>query len=320
VTFHFEHTTLIHADPMPASRNTVRAMLFEMGFGKVIKAGSLAEVREKLEEFPADLLICDLDLGDAEGDLCDLISAVRHGEQGTDPFVPVLATCWEPDSEQIQRVVNSGIDGVRMLPLSSDRLGGAIETLVERRRPFVVTSDYVGPDRRLVARADDGTISGITVPNSLRAKAKRIGEEASFKQCLETVNEQKVERHAYQIAYLVHLICQHYRENQPGGGVAQHLERLRDVALDLVQRIGVTKYAHQTDLCNSLVQVAEQVRARIEVPRGQDLELLTQLSLAIEVAVRSDGTDAVAVALDISDTVNKSLSRASGPATVATAQ
>jgi hypothetical protein len=46
---------------------------------------------------------------------------------------------------------------------------------------------------------------------------------------------------------------------------------------------------------------------------------LTQLSLAIEAAVRADGTDALALDLDISATVNKSLSRVNRPSASAAA-
>ncbi|MBK0572118.1 response regulator receiver protein, partial [Klebsiella pneumoniae] len=76
------------------------------------------------------------------------IQDLRQGGQGFNPFIVIIVTAWEKSGALVSRVVNSGADDLLLRPFSTTLLGQRIETHVERRKGFVVTTDYVGPDRR----------------------------------------------------------------------------------------------------------------------------------------------------------------------------
>ena len=115
-----------------------------------------------------DPMIHEADL--ADGDFCGAVHGMRHHHVRTNPFLPVMALSYNPTPELVRKIIDSGADDLVPKPVSADRLIDRIKLLIEARKPFVVTTDYVGPDRR---KASDraGTVPRVEVPNSLRAKA-----------------------------------------------------------------------------------------------------------------------------------------------------
>ena len=84
----------------------------------------------------------------AETELCAMIQALRQGATGYNPFIVIIVTAWENNNALVGRVINSGADDLLLRPFSTAVLGNRIRTHVERRKGFVITSEYVGPDRR----------------------------------------------------------------------------------------------------------------------------------------------------------------------------
>jgi DNA-binding NarL/FixJ family response regulator len=297
----FDEIRVVVADAMAQSRKSFRGILDDLGFREIELFHNVPALQAYLELSSTDLVICDMELD--QGEVADLIFKTRHGAVGDNPFLSILGTTWRPTPEVVQRTVNCGADGLLSMPISRQTVADAIETVVDRRKPFVVTTDYIGPDRRSGPREEGPEVPVIKVPNSLRQKATGEAEEVSTEKCIEIVKEQKVERHASQIGWLAKRIAEHY------GGVAEdpkiddHVEKLRFVADDLKDRISDTKYAHQGELCGSLLQVADNLANSESVGREKNIALLTQLSLAVQVALRTDDVSTVEAALDISRAV-----------------
>lgn len=298
--YQFEDVKVILADPMPASRQSVRTILFNAGFREIHMIESVAGIRKELEKAPLDLLICDTDL--ADGDVCDLVHEVRHGECGSDPFLPVVALTWEPTPDVVQKVVNSGADSLLILPISGEKLGKGLGTLIRARKPFVVTTDYVGPDRRHGSRESAYQATLIPVPNPLKAKATGISDAHIYKESMDKINAQKVERHASQICYMATLAINHFSGRVIDKNIGARLQRLDYVVGDMIKRLVHTKHAHQVELCKSIDTVVKSIAESIEEPPPKDIELLTQLSLAIQVAFSTDD-EGVEAALDIARTI-----------------
>src|SRR3546814_14054009 len=82
------------------------------------------------------------------GDACAMVQAIRHNQLGSNPFVPIIFTTWEADADVVRRVVDSGADDLLIKTLSPAQLLTRINSLVSQRKPFIVTSDYYGTQRR----------------------------------------------------------------------------------------------------------------------------------------------------------------------------
>lgn len=113
-------------------------------------------------------MICDVT--ENTDDACQIFSAIRHNELGTNPFICIIGVAWSPKQALVNKIMGSGADVLIAAPISPSLILDRIEALVHSRKPFVVASDYIGPDRRFL---DDrgNEIELVEVPNSLRAKA-----------------------------------------------------------------------------------------------------------------------------------------------------
>ena len=89
-------------------------------------------------------------------------------------FTPALtiAISWDPTAKLVDQFAGSGADYLVAAPFSPKQIIDRIRAIVHHRTPFVVTSDYIGPDRRDGGRGTELPL--IDVPNSLRAKV--LGE------------------------------------------------------------------------------------------------------------------------------------------------
>ena len=92
----FGEVAVLLADPDKGSRSAIREILFERGCRNFRMGSTLAEIDEALREGRADMLICGTEFPD--GDACKFIAAIRHSEIGANPFIPVIATTWDPTS------------------------------------------------------------------------------------------------------------------------------------------------------------------------------------------------------------------------------
>jgi len=142
-----------------------------------------------------DIIICDVTENTDEA--CKTFSAIRHNENGTNPFLCIVAVAWSPKQALVNQVLDSGADVLVAAPVSPAVILDRIDSLVNNRNPFVVTSEYIGADRRFL---DDrkSEIELINVPNSLREKAMGQFNSSRRKDLVgrtrANINNQKIDR------------------------------------------------------------------------------------------------------------------------------
>ncbi|MFC1672756.1 response regulator transcription factor [Pseudomonadota bacterium] len=296
-------------DPDRNTRSTIRNILVDNGFRNVTIGESLADIDHKFRIGMPDLLISDINLPD--GDFNDLIHKLRHHEVGYNPFLPVIATAWSPTSEDVRKVVQAGADDIVTKPMSAGQLLQRIGGQIKARKPFVVTSAYIGPDRRKPgAEHDRGQyIEPVVVPNTLKAKILGKGNvditnlQREIDACIKKVNLQKLDRHAHQALFLVERIVPGLAFGEPDETTKRSLERLLYVAEDTARRMVGTKFEHVGELCKSLIDVTGRILAAGEFPAPKDVDLLKPLAKAIQRGFDETDTDAARMAHEIVESV-----------------
>jgi len=171
--YHFGDVSLVLVDANRDVRSSVRTSLRLEGFGAVRDTSRVERAREWIEEQAPDLVIAESDSFNEDG--CRLFHGIRHHEFGEDPFVPIIAVLTEGVTPQIRHAVDSGADHILVKPVSIESLLERVALLIRKRKPFVVTCDYIGPDRRREPRPEPSAPL-IEVPNALRAKATRSAD------------------------------------------------------------------------------------------------------------------------------------------------
>ena len=200
--------------------------------------------------------------------------------------------------------MDSGADVLVAAPVSPALILDRIDSLVNNWKPFVVTSEYIGPDRRFLDN-QESEIELINVPNSLREKALGQFNSSRHKDLVAAtranINNQKINRRVFQISYLADKITQDFQNGTitNGGGRIPEIAKVTD---DLKSRSLSADALELEELCVPLRSVIDSlVSSRGKFSR-KDMKLLGQLSLAIRAAVRP-GECGASLAKDISQTV-----------------
>jgi DNA-binding response OmpR family regulator len=287
----FDSVDALIYDPVSANRTATRAALYALGFRRTETVSTLDAFLESIQKSPPDIALCEAQ-GAAE-ELCATIQQVRQGGAGHNPFIVVIVTAWEKSTGLINRVVSSGADDLLLRPFSTALLGQRIETHIDRRKSFVITTDYVGPDRR----KDDHRAVGTELfapPNSLKMKAKdRLSAEAiarkldvELKTAREKLVSEKLRRDSFQVCILWRLM----QEALPSRGVPPELDKLCQLVRSIAHRSQESEFLPPLEWCEQLLAAAEGLELGLD--RNASMHLLGHAALSLHQAFHPEKTAA----------------------------
>lgn len=283
----YENIRVVLAEPSAHLRSEIVDLMKGQGFKNVNATGNLAGVMNAVESGEVDLLIGDTKL--PEGDLSDVIHQIRHGKVGHNPFIVAITLLSSSDTTLVHKVMESGTDQIIVKPFNTREIVGHIENLTHARKAFVVTTDYIGPNRRRQVRPGTQEIPLIAVPNPLRSRMTGQITEHSLKRSIQSaqkiINEQKVIRHAFQIGWLMNQIGgtdDDASVDIPYEELNTYLQRLHFVSTDIALRIRQTHYAHVTNLCMTMQNMVDKI-IKSGFDAG-DIRMIKQLSRVIQSA------------------------------------
>jgi CheY-like chemotaxis protein len=164
----FDLAKILVCDPIAANRAATRSALYALGCRQIEMVANLRDLGEALDRRPPDLALCEAQVG--EDELCRTIQQLRQDRESSNPFVIIIITAWAISASLSTEISKSGADGVILRPFSAGLLEQRIRAHVFRRRRFIVSADYVGPERRKEIRTP--TVASFDPPNSLRMKAE----------------------------------------------------------------------------------------------------------------------------------------------------
>jgi response regulator RpfG family c-di-GMP phosphodiesterase len=248
---HETASTLVY-DPVGPNRIATRASLHSVGFRRVELAPTLDVLRDRLKLRWPDLLL--VEVAGSENEVCELVQQVRQGTLGDNPFIVIIVTTWRRDGSIVGQVLNSGADDLIARPVSAHMLGERVKAFAERRKKFVVTMDYIGPDRRREPRGKGAEC--VDVPNPLNIRSTpNLSEESGDRQIAaairrgkESLDIQKTRRDAVQLCLQWRML----EQRVPGArDFREILPRINRLAFGIKQRVGD---AEAREYCNAVGQ------------------------------------------------------------------
>jgi DNA-binding response OmpR family regulator len=288
----FDTAEVLVYDPVSTNRNATRASLYTIGFRRIETVATIDAFVESVRRRPPDLALCEAQGTDAE--TCDAIQTLRQGVATYNPFIVIIVTAWEQTGALVTRVLNSGADDLLLRPFSTTTLQARIRSHIERRKGFVVTTDYIGPDRR---RPGDTRVSNVNLfapPNSLRMKAyeRLTSEEATqrldleLKTARDTLSAEKLRRDAFQLCILWRLMSD---KNPATEDYAADLARLRDKSRAISRRCLDTEYDKAVEWCESVQAAIEGLEVGID--RNASMHMLGHAALNLSAIFTPDKTE-----------------------------
>lgn len=282
------------------SRSIIKTILLNMGFNNIYVGESFEELEQRMKAYPPDLLIFDSDF--SANQVYDLVKKVRHNNYGVNPFLTVIAISNSPTQDVVSGVLKSGVDDLLIHPYSTGQFIERIHTLINARKPFVVTSDYIGPDRRNHARyGESEDIPLLTVPNALYACYKNKMDRKRFDEGVravaEEVNIMRLDRNGVQFNWLVKRILAGFSWSDGHAlepDVVELLQTLYSVSSETILRLEGTPYSHVSSICEALKQLSKKMfKKRFDIS-AKDQELLSELSDAFRIAFKEVDSDEIA--------------------------
>ncbi len=203
----YARASVLLFDPVHVNQRTTRYALFEIGFRQIECVSSLREFKSTLAETAPALVVAETSATDT--DIFNLVRSVRRGDLGNNPFSVMLLTTWSRDTSHIRKAIECGADDVIVRPFSTMFAEERVKTLIKNRKEFIVTSDYIGPDRRKDSeRSSDAP--PLKVPNFLQATVENDYEALNnanqwIREARETVTAERLRRLAMRIVITVEL-------------------------------------------------------------------------------------------------------------------
>ena len=152
-------------------RSLLRAILKGLGVQRVFDATDAAEAFELLRTNQIDIAFVDYRLGDLDG--VEFAKLVRTAPDSPDPYLAMCMVTAYSERSRVYEAINSGIDEFLAKPIRAADVAMRIDAIIRRRRPFVKTASYFGPDRR---RREDPNYRGKRRRASDKETAEKTGE------------------------------------------------------------------------------------------------------------------------------------------------
>ncbi len=293
----FDRVDLLLVSAKSQYSASLRQSLSDLDFRNIRTAETIEDVLKALETRPPDFMISDYKLSD--GVICDIIRDIRHNRVGFNPFMSIIVTTWEPSEALVREVADSGADDLLVQPASRKQLSQRIETLTYHRKLFVVTSNYIGPDRRTGPRPGRQVIEPKKVPNVMQARV--LGKDASadiqkeIDRAIEELNFDKIVRNVSHIGYQAQQLLTAIEQEDDLALINGILDDISLTCGETDRRLRKTELQPVSKLCRSIDDVTKRIRECIDNPQERDLKLMPALAISLRLAVKSreENSDAV---------------------------
>jgi CRP-like cAMP-binding protein/DNA-binding response OmpR family regulator len=273
-------------EPDDQVRKELRQILNHAGLKQVSAHGNLANLSKLIGQVPPDLLILadDLDPG-----VFDFIRDIRHNKIGTNPFVLITTLVAPNHIDAVKRAMQAGTDDIIIKPVKEEQLLQRLKRVTVNRAAFVVTSDYLGPDRR--AKNRPSAIRRINVLNTMLEKAN--GKDVDLSNIRDAVDgsmnevlQARLDSHGYRLGFVCNLILEAYETKQITEEVEEKLEVLVDLLRDAAKTAERLEERQLALLCGSLSRDVASIAERYTAPTPKDIDLIQKLSKAVVSAVK----------------------------------
>lgn len=144
----FSRLRILVIDDNDFMRQLYRQLLRAIGFrpANITEAADGRAAIEHLNEYNCDLAICDLNMKPMNGKA--FTRYVRSDPTSPDPYLPIIVCTGHTELVHIADARDAGANEILRKPVTGAALYARLQAVIESPRPFIITQDFIGPDRR----------------------------------------------------------------------------------------------------------------------------------------------------------------------------
>ena len=262
-------------EPSGLIRQGIRLALNNVGIRTINEANTFLAAHKACEEGEHDFLILNQEI--ESNDASYILKQLRSGKLGRDPFVVSVMLLASREEPLVRAAMDSGPDDLLLIPFAPDQLMNRLRVLVDRRKPFVVTHDYIGPDRRSAARPGATSATQFQVPNPMRASGLGISQDHYARQKQEmvsTIAVERIKRLAATIEWECNALTTSFREGKATSEtIFRSLLKLDSVSEELAERVFKTM-GHSTEIIKAYLSDIRKFKNTPSKVTSSDIEQL----------------------------------------------
>jgi CRP-like cAMP-binding protein/DNA-binding response OmpR family regulator len=269
-----------------AVADEVAGMLNRAGVIQVTTQNNLGVLRELVAATTPDLIILGADVAP---DVFDFVRDIRHSKLGANPFLLITTLVDNDQVAAVKKAMQAGTDDIIVKPLKEDALLQRLRRVTVNRQAFVVTSDYLGPDRR--AKNRPSSIRRIQVLNTMLEKANgndiQVEEvKAAVEGSMNDVLHARLDSNSYRLGFVCHIIIDAYETKNITPDVKEKILVLVDVLRDAAKTAERINEGELGLLCGSLAKQMEEIAERYDNPSERDIKMIQKLTRAVMMVVK----------------------------------
>ena len=141
------------ADPDPRISRLVRHVLESFGFRNIHMVKNGSEALELLRHKPIDLVITEWPMEPVDG--INFVQFVRQDSNLANRDVPIIMLTGKAELSDVHQARDSGVTEYVVKPFNATTLSNRIIQVIDNPRSFIISKNFVGPDRRRRTPTDD---------------------------------------------------------------------------------------------------------------------------------------------------------------------
>lgn len=280
----FEKSRALICESSGQLRQGIRIGLNNLGIRNLIETSTFVAAHQSCANEQFDLLVLNAAMDGTDASV--LLREMRLGQMGKDPFVVAVLLLASPDEVQVRVAVDSGPDDLLLIPFAPDQLTTRLRFIAHRRKPFIVTHDYIGPDRRAKPRPGAFEPRHIPVPNPLQARAIHAPDryEQIKGEAVKGIAGERIKRLAAAAEWECKFLFEAAKTGQlKSDSIVRSTYKLETVVGELMQRVS-NERNHSTDGMETFLESSRALKNRPSQVSLSELDALHQAARRISTA------------------------------------
>jgi DNA-binding response OmpR family regulator len=261
-------------------REGLRSAMRDYGLRRTRSFARMSDLMTAITEAPPDFLLVSDELGPA---MLETIRDIRHYKIGRNPFLIITMMVRGDDDGAVKRAMMAGADDVMIKPVAPGRMMDRLAHMAMNRVPFIVTNDYIGPERRKTGDTRPSLIKTLQVVNTLKSKiegARITPAELSraVEGGMQDVMAARLDSHGLKLGW----VCKAYAEQKIDKDLEERLLILVGVLEDAARTAVSLGQADLSQICTQMARQVEEMAENYENPNPRQLGTIEKLTKAFE--------------------------------------